>query len=136
MNMMRATWRLMATIVLGVAVAGAAIPLTAGAATRHRSAKTASAGPHAARGSTRHAGARTSRRPIFRGSRAAAQEAARLGAAVGNGCKGKADMQRNEHEWVVLCSNGKTYVVEMPPGAPATECSLAGIGPQPACFGD
>ena len=52
----------------------------------------------------------------------------------------KADIQRNDHEWVVLCSNGKTYVIETPSGprtsAPATECSLAGIGPAPACFSE
>jgi hypothetical protein len=47
-------------------------------------------------------------------------------------------MQRNEHQWVVLCSNGKSYVVE--PAAPhqaaspPVECSLAGTGPEPACF--
>jgi hypothetical protein len=69
---------------------------------------------------------------------AAAQEAARLGAAVGNGCRGKADIQRDEHQWVVLCSNGKTYLIEGPgephTGAPAVECSLAGTGSEPACF--
>lgn len=96
------------------------------AATRH--------GPAAAKGHT------ATRRPTFRPTRAAAQEAARLGAAVGNGCNGRADIQRNDHEWVVLCSNGKTYVIEMSAtphsGAPATECSLAGIGPAPACFSE
>jgi hypothetical protein len=47
-------------------------------------------------------------------------------------------MQRNEHQWIVLCSNGKTFVVESPapkqPAAPAVECSLAGTGPAPPCF--
>jgi hypothetical protein len=80
-------------------------------------------------------------RPKFRPSKGAAgQEAARLGALAGNGCKGKADMPRNDHQWIVLCSNGKTYLVETPgayqSSAPAVECSLAGIGPLPACFGE
>jgi hypothetical protein len=77
--------------------------------------------------------------PKFRPPRgAAAADAKRLGALVGKECTGRADMQRNEHQWVVLCSNGKSYVVE--PAAPhqaATppiECSLAGTGPEPACF--
>ena len=87
-----------------------------------------------------HSASHASRAIRFRpGRTAAAEEARRLGAAVGQGCTGKADMARNDHEWVVLCSNGKSYVVEMPaqqPGAPATECSLAGIGPQPACFAE
>jgi hypothetical protein len=67
---------------------------------------------------------------------AAAQNAARLGALVGNECQGKAEMPRNDHEWVVLCSNGRTFVIDMPHqnGAPATECSLAGIAPLPACY--
>ena len=66
----------------------------------------------------------------------AAQDAARLGGLVGNGCTGRADMQRNDHQWIVLCSNGKTFVVETPPqaGAAPVECSLAGTGPEPACF--
>ena len=69
---------------------------------------------------------------------AAAADAKRIGALVGKECTGRADMQRNEHEWVVLCSNGKTFVVtptaaHQPATAPV-ECSLAGIGPEPACF--
>ncbi len=77
--------------------------------------------------------------PKFRPARgAAAADAKRIGALVGKECTGRADMQRNEHEWVVLCSNGKTYVVQpaaahQPATAPV-ECSLAGIGPEPACF--
>jgi hypothetical protein len=129
MDTMRTNWRLTAAIVLGVAAAYAGTPPAADAATRHR----VTSAKHSA---TRHA---TSRRPIFRGARgSAAQEAARLGAAVGNGCSGRADMQRNDHQWVVLCSNGKTFVVEMPPkpDAPPVECSLAGIGPGPACFSE
>ncbi len=69
---------------------------------------------------------------------AAAADARRLGALVGKECSGRADMQRNEREWVVLCSNGKTFIVEPTaahlPAAPPVECSLAGIGPEPACF--
>jgi hypothetical protein len=65
----------------------------------------------------------------------ASQEAARLGAAVGHECSGRAAMQRDEHQWIVLCSNGKAFVLEMPPGqGAATQCSLAGSGPEPACF--
>jgi hypothetical protein len=78
-------------------------------------------------------------RPKFRPARgAAAADAKRLGALVGKECTGRADMQRNEHQWVVLCSTGKTFVVE-PAAAhqaatPPLECSLAGTGPEPACF--
>jgi hypothetical protein len=77
--------------------------------------------------------------PKFRPARgAAAADAKRLGALVGKECTGRADMQRNEHQWVVLCSNGKSYVVEPPAphqaATPPVECSLAGIGPEPACF--
>ncbi len=77
--------------------------------------------------------------PKFRPARgAAAADARRLGALVGKECTGRAEMPRNEHEWVVLCSNGKTFVVE-PAVAhqavpPPVECSLAGTGPEPACF--
>ena len=79
--------------------------------------------------------------PKFRPSRgAAAADAKRLGALVGKDCTGRADMQRNEHQWVVLCSNGKTFVVEpgapRQPAVPPVECSLAGVGPEPACFPD
>jgi hypothetical protein len=78
-------------------------------------------------------------RPKFRPPRgAAAQDAARLGALVGKECRGKAGLPRNDHESVVLCSNGKTFVVATPvphaAATPATECSLAGTGPQPPCF--
>jgi len=48
-----------------------------------------------------------------------------------------AGMPRNDREWVVMCSNGKTFVVQTPAppgGAPPAECSLAGAGPLPACF--
>jgi hypothetical protein len=77
--------------------------------------------------------------PKFRPARgAAAADAKRLGALVGKECTGRADMQRDEHHWVVLCSNGRTFVVE-PAAAhqaatPPVECSLAGTGPEPACF--
>ena len=75
----------------------------------------------------------------FRPSRgAAAADAKRIGALVGKECTGRAEMQRNEHQWVVLCSNGKTFVVEPAaahqPAVAPVECSLAGIGPEPACF--
>ena len=69
---------------------------------------------------------------------AAAADAKRLGALVGKECTGRADMPRNERQWVVLCSNGRTFVVA--PAAPhqaappPIECSLAGTGPEPACF--
>jgi hypothetical protein len=77
--------------------------------------------------------------PKFRPARgAAAADAKRIGALVGKDCTGRADMQRNEHQWVVLCSNGKTFVVEPPAphqaATPPVECSLAGTGPEPACF--
>ncbi len=81
------------------------------------------------------AGSRVARghSPKFRPARgAAAADAKRVGAMVGKACTGRADMPRNEHQWVVLCSNGKTFVVE--PSAPPVECSLAGTGPEPACF--
>jgi len=75
----------------------------------------------------------------FRPSRgAAAADAKRVGALVGKECTGRAEMPRNEHQWVVLCSNGKTFVVEPAaahqPATPPVECSLAGTGPEPACF--
>ena len=77
--------------------------------------------------------------PKFRPSRgAAAADAKRIGALVGKECTGRADMQRNERQWVVLCSNGKSYVVEPvaahQPAIAPVECSLAGTGPAPACF--
>jgi hypothetical protein len=86
-----------------------------------------------------HRPVRASHRPRFRPPRgAAAQDAARLGALVGRDCHGQADMPRNDHEWVVMCRDGKTFVVQPAPGtaggAPPTECSLAGTGPEPACF--
>jgi hypothetical protein len=98
-------------------------------AAKPREAKAAPAHPAVARG---HA---TQFRPA-RG--AAAADAKRLGALVGKECTGRADMQRNEHQWVVLCSNGKTFVVEPAAAhqaaAPPVECSLAGTGPEQACF--
>lgn len=132
---MQADRRRTAGLLLGVALAWSGAVITAPpatAATRHGPAtKPNPAGPHSAA---------KAHRPTFRPTRAAAQEAKQLGAAVGNGCNGKADIQRNDHEWVVLCSNGKTYVIETPSGprasTPATECSLAGIGPAPACFSE
>lgn len=122
------------SMILAVALGSIAVPGLAAA--------TATAPPKArAAGHTfAHGASHASRTIRFRpGRTAAAEEARRLGAAVGQGCTGKADMARNDHEWVVLCSNGKTYVVEMPPQQPrppAVECSLAAIGPQPACFAE
>src|SRR5438477_10964283 len=88
------------------------------ATVRHRSAKAARAKPRRSRGT-------------------AAQEAAKLGALIGH-CEGKAAMQRNERQWVVLCSNGKAYVVEPPgphvAGAPPFECSLGGPATGQPCF--
>lgn len=77
--------------------------------------------------------------PTFRPSRgAAAADAKRLGALVGKECTGRAEMPRNETQWVVLCSNGKTFVVQPAaahqPAIAPVECSLAGTGPEPACF--
>src|SRR4029077_17917862 len=65
--------------------------------------------------------------PTFRPARgAAAADAKRLGALVGKDCAGRADMQRNERQWVVLCSNGKSFVVEPAaahqPVTPPVEC--------------
>jgi hypothetical protein len=127
-----------AAIILGLALA-CTMPSPSAAVTSPPQAKGTPAKPHAKTGA--HVGAPSHKRTRlkFRGSRtAAAREAAQLGALVGNGCNGRADMPRNEHQWVVLCSNGKTYVVETPSpqrtAAPAVECSLAGAGPQPACF--
>jgi hypothetical protein len=77
--------------------------------------------------------------PTFRPARgAAAADAKRPGALAGKGCTGRAEMPRNEHQWVVLCSNGKTFVVEPPApqqaATPPVACSLAGTGPEEACF--
>ena len=114
--------------ILAIAILGA-LPAAQGAPARHGAHRVASA----------HRPAHSLHRPRFRAPRgAAAQDAARLGALVGKECHGKADMPRNDHEWVVLCSNGRTFVVQKPPAppgsAPPTECSLAGIAPLPACF--
>ena len=105
------------------------------AGARKPAANPKDAKPAAARPAHAHRG----RAPKFRPARgAAAADARRLGALVGKECTGRAGMQRDEHQWVVLCSNGKTFVVEPPvahqAAAPATECSLAGAGPAPACF--
>src|SRR5262249_42320475 len=93
----------------------------------------------AQRPAAHHRPGRALQRPRFRPPRgAAAQDAARLGRLAGKECGGRADMPRNDREWVVLCSNGRTFVVQPPPappgGAAPTECSLAGTGPLPACF--
>ena len=129
---MRMRARRSISVIVGIAVAcmGASVasglPHKKSATAKHRATIGAA---------TRKSGAKGSR--AKRSSRnSAAQEAARLGTAVGQACKGKASMQRDEHRWVVLCSNGKTFLVDVPqnPGAPAVECSLAGNGPYPGCF--
>lgn len=130
---MRANERAAIAMILGVVLLGTASSV-GDAVARPAQAKVAKARPphglhlRGARGLPKFRPART----------AAAQDAARLGGLVGNDCHGKADMPRNDHQWVVLCSNGRTFVVEPPPhaGAPPTECSLAGTGPMPACFGE
>jgi len=112
-----------------------AVPVAAGAVARSWTSQPPAATTAAGPASRPHPGKRA--RTKFRPSRAAASEAKRLGALVGQGCTGKADMQRNDHQWVVLCSNGKTYVVEPQAGAPTQpplECSFGGAGPGPACF--
>ncbi len=123
---MRAVAQLTYSVILAVAILYA-LPVAQGAP----------AHPGAHRVASAHRPARALQRPKFRPPRgAAAQDAARLGTLVGKDCHGKADMPRNDHEWVVLCSNGRTFVVEPPPhtGATPTECSLAGTSPLPACF--
>ncbi len=123
----------MVAIILATALGAAATSL-ADAATQKVTAK------HGRVVSATRAHGPKGARPKFRGSRgAAAAEARRLGAVVGQGCNGKANMPRNEHQTVVLCSDGKTFLVDTPAGQPGTravECSLAGTGPQPACFGE
>jgi hypothetical protein len=130
---MQARARRSISILLGLAVAcmgasaASAQPQKKGATAKHRGASGAA---------PRKSGARGLRAKRSSSRNSAAQEAARLGTVVGQACKGKASMQRDEHRWVVLCSNGKTYLVDVPqtPGAPAVECSLAGNGPFPGCY--
>jgi hypothetical protein len=129
-GLMRTIARLTVSFI-GLALVSGSLPLATAA--QHEVSRT---GAKTAKGA--HHTTAKGTRPVFRPSRvAAAQEAARLGALVGNECRGKADLQRNDRQWVVLCSSGKTYVVEplgQPGAAPATECSLAGTGPQPPCL--
>ena len=139
-----------ASITAAIAVAGMAVSATS-AATPRAHTRAATAKPKVAHPAATHAPT-TTHAPAaahgpaahghvlkFRPARgAAAADAGRLGALVGKQCTGRADMQRNEHQWVVLCSNGKTFVVE-PAAAhqaatPPVECSLSGTGPEPACF--
>ena len=130
---MQASARRIVLIILGTAVAC----MGASAASGQAHKKNATAKHRGANSASLHRpGARGSRARRSSSRHAAAQEAARLGSAVGQACTGKASMQRDEHRWVVLCSNGKTYLVDVPQtaGAPAVECSLAGNGPQPGCF--
>ena len=124
---------------VSISLTVALISLAAASATvaaRHAPAQGTTARHTIGHGGSTHMARHIRFRP---GRTAAAEEARRFGAAAGQGCTGKADLARNDHEWVVLCSNGKTYVVDAPAqhaGAPAVECSLAGIGPQPACFSE
>jgi hypothetical protein len=131
-----APWAVLA--IAGVALGGPALS-GALAATPHTHARPAQPKPKPAMQPSAHAPVANSRALKFRPPRgAAAAEAKGLGALVGKDCTGRADMQRNERQWVVLCSNGRTFVVE--PAAskqaapPPIECSLAGTGPEPACF--
>src|ERR1700730_18506785 len=129
MDCMRMRARRSISVIVGIAVAcmGATVasgqPHKKSATAKHRAAVGAA---------TRKPGAKGSR--AKRSSRnSAAQEAARLRKAVGQAYKGKAARPREDRGWVVLSSNGKTYLVAVPqnPGAPAIECSLAGNGPFP-----
>src|ERR1700722_156233 len=121
---MHANARLTLFIMLGIGLSGSGLAAAPNAPTRYP--------PQHAAASHRPTAAH---RPKFRPERgAAAQDAARLGALVGKECRGKAGLPRNDHEWVVLCLNGRAFVVATPvphaAGAPAPESSLA--GPRPA----
>jgi hypothetical protein len=150
---MSAGTRSVASIILGIAMACMVMPDAQAAVRKHspRSAaakpttakptavKPTVAKPDAAKGAGVHGPAARGHVLKFRPARTAARaDATRLGALVGNGCNGRAEMPRNEHQSIVLCSNGKTFVVESPapkqPSTPAVECSLAGAGPAPPCF--
>jgi hypothetical protein len=125
------------TILPMSALAAASLFISSAHGAPEQPAHKATANPKAAKRAAVHAANAHGHGVKFRPPRgAAAQDAKRLGALVGKECSGRADMQRNEHQWVVLCSNGKTFVVEPSGSQPATpvECSLAGIGPQPPCF--
>jgi hypothetical protein len=127
-----------ALAVVGIALGGSALCGSL-AATPHTHARAAQPKPNTVTQPSTRAPVAHGHAPQFRAPRgAAAAEAKRLGVLAGKECTGRADMQRNEHQWVVLCSNGKTFVVE-PAAAkqaapPPVECSLAGTGPEPACF--
>jgi hypothetical protein len=125
-----------ATAVCGLVSAGWAAPEPS---PRKHAAKPKDAKPKDAKATPARPADAHGHGPKFRPARgAAAADAKRIGALVGKECTGRADMQRNERQWVVLCSNGKTFVVEPAAphqaAAPPTECSLAGTGPEPACF--
>ena len=130
--------RTVSSLVVIACVAIVSLGLSIASAAPAQSTKGAAAKPNGAKGAAPRGPRSAAAKP--HGPRSnASQEAARLGTAVGRDCNGRAAMQRGERQWVVLCSNGKTYVVETPavagPGAPATQCSLAGSGPEPPCFG-
>jgi hypothetical protein len=132
------TWiRSQRTILLMSALAAAPLFISTVRAAPQQPTHKATANPRPAKGTPVHAANERGHGVKFRPPKgAAAKDAKRLGALAGKECSGRADMQRNEHQWVVLCSNGKTFVVEPAAPQPATpaECSLAGTGPQPPCF--
>jgi hypothetical protein len=109
---MHANARLTLFIMLGIGLTGSGLAAAPNAPTRYPA-------QHATPSD------RSAHRPKFRPERgAAAQDAARLGALAGKECRGRAGLPRNDHEWVVLCSNGKAFVVAPvahAAGAPATE---------------
>jgi hypothetical protein len=128
-----------ALIVLAITVAFITAPAASGQPSKHPSRHMAPKRGAAQGIVTRGPGMKRSARARIRSSGGSArQEATRLGAMVGNRCEGRAAMQRKERQWVVLCSNGKTYLVEPPgppaAGAPAVECALAANGRDPPCF--
>jgi len=126
-----------AALAMGVAVVDA--PDAASRPMRQATTNQSAPPAHGASATASRRAAGAARAKMVRGSRGSArQEAARLGAMVGRGCEGRAAMQRSERQWVVLCSNGKTYVVEPPSpqaaGATPSECSLSTKEGEPACF--
>jgi len=125
-----------ATLAMGVAVIDA--PEATSRPMRQRTSNLSAPPAHKPRAAAPRPAAGAARTKI-RGLRGSArQEAGRLGTLVGEGCNGRAAMQRSERQWVVLCSNGKTYVVEPPSpqasGAPPSECSLSAKNGEPPCF--
>jgi hypothetical protein len=127
------------TLTIMFATAAACSFISVAGAAPERAPHRPAAKPREAKAAPAHPSVAHGHPTQFRPARgAAAADAKRLGALVGKECTGRADMQRNEREWVVLCSNGKTFVVEPAAAhqaaAPPVECSLAGTGPEQACF--